>query len=253
MLKTRVMPCLLVDDGRLVKTVKFKSGRYIGDPVNAIKIYNEKEVDELILLDIEATKEGRRPPFEIIEEVASECFMPLAYGGGVTSLEDMKKIFGIGVEKVIINSFAADNPDFIKKAAEMFGRQSIVVSVDCKKKMFGKYSVFTHGGTRDLKTDPVVYASRMQEMGAGEIVVNSIDRDGMMNGYDIDLLKRITDAVTVPVVALGGAGSLDDIETAVKETRVSAVAAGSLFVFQGKDLGVLINYPKWEELEERLA
>ncbi|MCK5127176.1 MAG: imidazole glycerol phosphate synthase subunit HisF [candidate division Zixibacteria bacterium] len=252
MLKTRIMPCLLVDEGRLVKTVRFKKPNYIGDPINAIKIYNEKEVDELILLDITATKESHQPPFELIEEVASECFMPLAYGGGIKSLDDMKKIYNIGVEKIIINSYVSENPNFIREAADVFGSQSVVVSIDVKKNLFGKYTVRTHGGTKDTKADPVVYASRVQELGAGEIVVNAIDCDGMMNGYDIELMKRITSAVTVPVIALGGAGSVEDIEAVVTDAGVSAAAAGSLFVYQGKDLGVLINFPRREELEERL-
>ena len=252
MLKTRVMPCLLLDDGRLVKTVKFKNPAYIGDPVNAIKIYNEKEVDELILLDISATRENRKPPFATIEEVASECFMPLAYGGGIRTIEDMKAIYTIGVEKIIINSFAAERPEFIREAAGIFGSQSVVVSIDIRKSLFGRYSVYTHDGTRDQKTDPVVYASRMQEFGAGEIVINAIDRDGTMAGYDLALIKRLASAVTIPVIALGGAGSIDDIEAVVKEAGASAAAAGSLFVYQGKDLGVLINFPVRKELEARL-
>ncbi|MEZ5359422.1 MAG: AglZ/HisF2 family acetamidino modification protein [Candidatus Zixiibacteriota bacterium] len=253
MLETRTMPCLLLDDGRLVKTVKFKNPRYVGDPINAIKIYNQKEVDELILLDITATRQKRKPPFDIIEDVASECFMPLAYGGGIRSIDDMKRIYGIGIEKIIINSYAAENSRFVRKAASEFGSQSVVVAIDCKKTMFGKYAVKTINGTKDIRMDPVAYASKMQEEGAGEIVINSIDRDGTMEGYEIELMKKITDAVTIPVIALGGAGSVDDIEQVVKEGHVSAAAAGSLFVFQGKDLGVLINFPTREELEARLV
>lgn len=253
MLKTRVMPCLLLDDGRLVKTIKFKNPRYIGDPINALKIYNEKEVDELILLDITATREERRPAYDVIEQVASECFMPLAYGGGVNSIADMKLIYSLGIEKIIINSHAAVDTKFIRRAADEFGSQSVVASIDCKKGLFGKYTVKTVSGTNDLKVDPVAHALRLQEMGAGEIVVNAIDRDGTMDGYDIALMRRITGAVTVPVIALGGAGSVNDIEAVVKEAHVSAAAAGSLFVYQGKDLGVLINFPGQTELEELLT
>lgn len=251
MLKTRVMPCLLLDDGRLVKTVGFKKPAYIGDPINAIKIYNEKEVDELILLDIMATRRGCRPPFEIIEEVASECFMPVAYGGGIRSIDDMKNIYASGIEKIAINSYAAENPAFISKAADLFGSQSVVVSIDAKKTLFGKHVVATQGGTSVVKIDPAEYAGQMEQLGAGEIILNSIDNDGRMSGLDIPLIRRVADAVTIPVVALGGTGSVDDIVAAVA-AGASAVAAGSMFVYQGKGMGVLINFPPREELETRL-
>jgi cyclase len=253
MLKTRVMPCLLLNNGRLVKTIKFKNPSYIGDPINAIKIYNEKEVDELILVDITATIEQRKPPFDIIEEVASECFMPFAYGGGIRNLDDIKNIFGLGVEKVAINSYAAENPEFIRVAADMFGSQSIVVSIDVKKTVFGKYVVYTHSGKKSTKMEPVSYANKMQELGAGEILLNSIDKDGTMQGYDTALIKVITQAVNIPVIALGGAGCVDDITEAVKNGGASAATAGSLFVYQGKNRAVLINFPAREELEAKLA
>jgi len=253
MLTTRVMPCLLVDDGRLVKTIRFKKPTYIGDPVNAIKIYNEKEVDELILLDITATRQNRRPPFGLIEKVASECFMPLTYGGGVRLLDDMKTIFSLGVEKIAMNSQAAENPGFVRQAADRFGSQSLVVSIDVKKDFWGRVRIWTHGGTKMIAQEPAAYARNMEACGAGELLVNSISRDGTMTGYDLELLRQVTAAVSIPVIALGGAGSVDDIVAAVADGGAAAAAAGSLFVYQGKGTGVLINFPPRIELEARLT
>ena len=252
MLATRVMPCLLLDDGRLVKTIKFKKPSYVGDPINAIKIFNEKEVDELILVDITATPENRRPPFDIIEELADECFMPFTYGGGIRSLGDIKTIHGLGVEKIAINSMAAENPDFIRQAAALFGSQSVVVSIDVKKNMWGKYTVYSRGGRQSTGVDPVSYARNMEELGAGEILLNAIDRDGTMGGFDVALIKMVAEAVTIPLIALGGAGCVDDLAAGVIEGKASAVAAGSLFVYQGKNRAVLINFPSRQELEQRL-
>ena len=252
MLKTRVMPCLLVRDGRLVKTVKFKNPAYVGDPVNAIKIYNEKEVDELILLDITATLEGRKPNFAFLSEVANECFMPLAYGGGVRDLDDIQRIFSLGIEKVAINSYAVENPAFIEKAATIFGSQSILLSLDVKKNLFGKYGVYTRGGRKGTSDDPVAWAVEAERRGAGEILLNSMDQDGTMEGYDIKLIKKVTDAVHIPVIACGGAGKLHDFKAAVVEGGASAVAAGSMMVYQGKNKGVLINFPSREDLKDIL-
>ena len=252
MLSVRVMPCLLVKDRRLVKTVKFNHASYIGDPVNAIKIYNEKEVDELILIDISATIENKPPSFSLITEIADECFMPLCYGGSIRSLEDIKKIFSLGVEKVAINSYAAENPQFIKKASESFGSQSIIISMDVRKSILGGYTVYTNSGKKSLRLDPVSYARKMEELGAGEILLNSIDRDGTWEGYDIDLLKKVTDAVSIPVIALGGAGRIDHFSDAVK-SGASACAIGSMAVYQGKNKGVLINFPLREEIEKVLG
>ncbi len=252
MLKTRVMPCLLSKNGRLVKTVKFKNPAYIGDPVNAIKIYNEKEVDELILVDITATIEERKPSLDLISEIADECFMPLTYGGGIRDVDDMRRIFGLGIEKIAVNSYAAENPSFITQAAALFGSQSVVVSIDAKKNWLGRYTVFTHGGRKDIKRDPVAYAREMEQMGAGEILLNSIDRDGTMEGYDLDLIKTVAGAIGIPVIACGGAGSVDDFGKAVKTGGASAVAAGSMVVYQGKNRGVLINFPTREDLERVL-
>jgi cyclase len=252
MLKMRIMPCLLVSNGRLVKTVKFKNPAYVGDPVNAIKIYNEKEVDELILLDITATLEGRKPDFAFLSEVANECFMPLAYGGGVRDLDDIKRIFSLGIEKVAINSYAVENPAFIEKAAAIFGSQSILLSLDVKKNRFGKYGVYTQGGRMGPSADPVSWAVEAERLGAGEILLNSIDRDGTMDGYDISLIKKVTEALHVPVIACGGAGKLHDFQAAVTEGGASAVAMGSMAVYQGKNKGVLINFPSRDDLKNIL-
>jgi imidazole glycerol-phosphate synthase subunit HisF len=250
MLMTRVIPCLLVDNGRLVKTIGFKNPSYVGDPVNAIKIYNEKEVDELILLDIYATVRDSEPSFDLLSIVADECFMPLAYGGGIRKLNDIRRIFSLGIEKVVINSYAAKDPGFISEAADMFGCQSIVVSIDVKQTLFGRYSVQTHNGEKAAGFDPVEYAVMMERMGAGEIFLNSINRDGTWKGYDIALIRRVTDAVNIPVVACGGAGDIQDFGSAVKQGGASAVAAGSMVVYSGKGLGVLINFPKQIELRK---
>jgi imidazole glycerol-phosphate synthase subunit HisF len=252
LLRARVMPCLLLKDWALVKTVRFKETSYIGDPVNAIRIYNEKEVDELILLDIMATREGRPPLFELLRDVASECFMPLCYGGGVRSLEDLKRLFGIGIEKVSVNSFAEESPGFIREASAAFGSQSIVVSIDVQKTFLGRYAVCSRGGQKMTKADPVDFARKMEAAGAGELLVTSIDRDGTWEGYDLDLLKRITSAVTIPVIACGGAGRVSHFGEAVARGGASAVAAGSMVVYQKKGMGVLINFPTREELEKEL-
>jgi imidazole glycerol-phosphate synthase subunit HisF len=252
MLATRIMPCLLVKDKRLVKTIKFKNPSYVGDPVNAIKIYNEKEVDELLLVDISATVENKPPSLNLISEITEECFMPLCYGGGIRSLEDIKKILSLGVEKVAINSYAIENSQFIKKASEIFGSQSIILSMDVKKTFLGNYVVHTHSGQRSSKLDPVAFARQMEELGAGEILLNSMERDGTWEGYDLDLLKRVTDAVTIPVIALGGAGRLSDFSDAVA-SGASACAIGSMAVYQGKNKGVLINFPSHEEIKKILG
>lgn len=249
MLKTRVIPCLLLKNQGLVKTVKFRDPKYVGDPINAVKIFNEKEVDELVFLDITATTENRKPNFRLIADIASEAFMPFGYGGGVRDINDAKELFNLGVEKVIINSHAVDRPLFIKEASNLFGSQSIVVSIDVKKNILGKYEVHMHGGKKNTKLYPVTFAQEMEGMGAGELLINSIDRDGTQSGYDIELIKKITAAVAIPVIVSGGAGKIEDFAKAVKEGGASAVAAGSMFVFHGKHRAVLITYPSMEELE----
>ncbi len=249
MLMPRVMPCLLLKDGSLVKTIKFKDPGYIGDPINAIRIYNEKEVDELIFLDITATIENKRPPFKVLSEIASECFMPVAYGGGIRHLEDIQEIFSLGIEKVVINTYAVEKPDFVRQAADKFGTQSIVASIDVRKKLLGRYEVYTQGGRKGTGLDPVAYAIQMQQQGAGEIMLTAIDRDGTQEGYDIELLHKVTAAVDVPVIACGGAGKVADFGLAVKEGGASACAAGSMVVYYGRNRAVLINFPTRAELE----
>ncbi len=249
MLMPRVMPCLLLKDGSLVKTIKFKDPGYIGDPINAIRIYNEKEVDELIFLDITATIENKRPPFKVLSEIASECFMPVAYGGGIRHLEDIQEIFSLGIEKVVINTYAVEKPDFVRQAADKFGTQSIVASIDVRKKSLGRYEVYTQGGRKSTGLDPVAYAIQMQQQGAGEIMLTAIDRDGTQEGYDIELLHKVTAAVDVPVIACGGAGKVADFGLAVKEGGASACAAGSMVVYYGRNRAVLINFPTRAELE----
>jgi cyclase len=252
MLKTRVIPCLLLLDDGLVKTIKFKNPKYVGDPINAVKIFNEKEVDELIFLDISATSQNRKPNFALINEIATECFMPLCYGGGVKTIEDIRALLKLGVEKVSINTSAIQDPTFISKAAATFGSSTIVVSMDIKKNIWGKYYVYTQRGHVNTNMEPVDFAERMEKAGAGEILINSIDYDGIMKGYDLPIIKRITDTVSIPVIAAGGAGKLEDFKLAVEQGGVSAVAAGSMFVFVGTHKAVLINYPKPTDLNKYL-
>lgn len=251
MLKTRVILCLLLKDFGLVKTVKFGDPQYVGDPINAVKIFNEKEVDELVFLDITATAMGKSPDFELLRRIASEAFMPFGYGGGIKSIEDIKRILEIGVEKVVINTHAFSSPEFIKEASQEFGSQSIVVSIDVRKNENGNYSVYINNGKKDTGKNPVEYAKEVEKMGAGEILLNSIDKDGTMEGYDLELIKEVSRAVGIPVIACGGAGKLEDFNEAIK-AGASAVSAGSMFVFVGSNKAVLINYPKSEELEKAL-
>lgn len=248
MISYRVIPVLLLQDGGLVKTRKFKRPTYIGDPINAIKIFNEKEVDELVFLDIDASKEKRGADFGLLEQIASECFIPLGYGGGIRSLADVNRIFSIGIEKVIFNTAAFTNEALIKEAAREAGNQSVVVSLDIKKNLLGKHGLFSHAEASLPKMDLVSFARHMQDIGAGELILNAVDRDGMMDGYDIELIEKIAEAVEIPVVACGGAGNLDHFKQAVHNGNASAVAAGSFFVFHGPLKGVLINYPSQEIL-----
>ncbi|CAM5188330.1 Imidazole glycerol phosphate synthase subunit HisF OS=Castellaniella defragrans OX=75697 GN=hisF PE=3 SV=1 [Castellaniella defragrans] len=248
MLRVRVIPTLLLRGQGLVKGVKFSNHRYVGDPVNAVRIFNTKEVDELALFDITATSEGRRPNFDLIGEIAAQAFMPLAYGGGVSSIEDVEQLFRIGVEKVVINSAATDS-EFIRRVSHLAGAQSIVGSIDVRKKMLGGYRVCTRSGAVDTKEDPVSYAKRLEDAGVGELIVCSIDREGTEKGYDLDLVAKVSEAVRVPVVASGGAGSLSDMADAVR-AGASAVAAGSMFVFHGTHKAVLITYPPYDRLEQ---
>lgn len=250
MLMTRVIPCLLLRNRGLVKTVRFKDPTYLGDPINVVKIFNNKEVDELMFFDITATVENREPPFKLISEIASECFMPFGYGGGIRNLKDIRSILSLGVEKVSINSYAVESPYFVRAAADLVGCQSIVISMDVKKHLSGQYEVFTYGGRKPTGLDPVRFAIDMEKMGAGEIFLNSIDRDGTMVGYDLDLIKAVAESVSIPVIACGGAGKLEDLADAVTKGKASAASAGSLFVFQGRLRGVLINFPSPQELQD---
>jgi imidazole glycerol-phosphate synthase subunit HisF len=252
MLRHRVIPALLLSGRGLVKTTKFAKPQYVGDPINAVRIFNDKEVDELLFLDINATRESRGPQFDVIEDVARECFMPFAYGGGVRDRETMAKLFALGVEKIALNSAAAQSPKLVEEAATAFGSQSVIVSIDVKKRFLSGYEVFSHAGTRGTGLAPAEHAKRMAQCGAGEILINSIDRDGTMAGYDIELVRSVAQAVDVPVIACGGAGKLSDFAAAVKDGGASAVAAGSMFVFQGRHRAVLITYPDYRELEELL-
>lgn len=251
--RPRVIPCLLLRGRGLVKTTKFKDPVYLGDPINIIKIFNDKEVDELIVLDITATIEGRGPAFDYIGEMASECFMPLCYGGGLQSIEDIQHVLSLGVEKVSLNTCAVADPTLIRQAADLFGSQAIVVSIDARKNRLGRYEIFTHGGRKATGLDPVRFAVNAVEMGAGEILLTAIDRDGTMQGYDLDLLKRVCGAVDVPVIACGGAGNLQHMVDAIREGGASAAAAGSMFVFHGRYRAVLISYPSSDELEKAFA
>jgi imidazole glycerol-phosphate synthase subunit HisF len=252
MLIPRVIPCLLLQGDGLVKTVRFKKPTYLGDPINIVKIFNDKEVDELMLCDRQATISGVGPSFERIERIASECFMPLGYAGGIRSLEDMRRLFNSGIEKVAINSYAVENPSFIRQASEQFGSQSVVVSLDVKKRLLGGYEVITRGGRRRTGLDPVSFAVEMEEMGAGEILLTSIDHDGTMRGYDIRLIRQVASAVSIPVVACGGARDVDDLAMVVREGGVSAAGAASMFVFNGPNRAVLISYPSRKEFAKWL-
>ena len=250
MIQARVIPCLLLHRGGLVKTVKFKNPCYIGDPINAVRIFNEKEVDELILLDIDATVEKREPQYELIEDIVSEAFMPICYGGGVSHLEQVQRLFNLGIEKVAISSSAINRPRIIADGAGKFGKQSLVVPLDIRRKGIARKAVIvTHNGKISTGLNAVDMAERMEEAGAGELIINSVDRDGLMEGYDEKIVKEISSAVNIPVVALGGAGSLKDMKDIVENSGAAAAAAGSLFVFKGIRKGVLINYPSQEELK----
>lgn len=253
MLATRLMPCLLMSNGALVKTVRFKEGTYVGDPLNAVRIFNQKEVDELILLDIHATTQERGIDFSTIEKVVSECFMPICYGGGVRSIGDMRRLYTLGVEKVSLGAAAFEVPGLVRQASEEFGAQAVVVTLDVKKGLFGKSTVRFRNGTQDSKMTPLGAARHFEAEGAGEILLYSIDRDGTWAGFDLKLIEAVSHGVNVPVVATGGAGSLHDVKAAVKEAGASAVAIGSMAVFQGKDLGVLIKFPARSDQEALFA
>lgn len=250
MLYPRIIPCLLVHKNGLVKTTKFKEPKYVGDPINAVKIFNEKEVDELIIIDIDATAKNAEPDFKMIENVAAECRMPLCYGGGIKTVEQAQKIFSLGVEKIALSSIAIEKPEIVSEIAKEVGNQSVVVVLDVKKKMFGnKYELYTINGTKNSGLSPLEFASKMESLGAGEIVINSIDNDGTMIGYNFDLIDKIREIINIPLTVIGGAGSHEHLKTVIDKYRIIGVAAGSLFVFKGKYRAVLINYPNIKEKE----
>ena len=247
--RQRIIPVLLVDDRDLLKTKQFKDRTYLGDPVNAVKIFNIKGVDELSILDIGATNKHKEPDFELLSDIASEAFMPLSYGGGITNIDQIRKLLAIGYEKVVINTAFIDNPELVKEAAELFGSQSIVVSIDAKKTRHG-YDVFVESGKRRAGTELDDLVRRAEELGAGEIIINSIDNDGMMNGYDIELVRSVADTVSIPVTAIGGAAGIQDLKKVLEEGHAHAAAGGSMFVFYGRLRAVLITAPSEQELIE---
>lgn len=253
MLRTRIIPTLLLRNESLVKTVQFGKFTYVGDPCNTVRIFNELEVDELVFLDITATMEGRSPNLKVLAAIANECFMPLGYGGGIRRFEDAKAIFKLGFEKVIVNSHAAEDPAFISRLAEHFGSQSVIVSIDVKKGLLGGYQVRTRSGGKSTGRDPVEWAKEAEARGAGEILLTSIDREGTWEGFDLDLIRPVAQAVTIPVIANGGAGSVEHIGHAVRQGAASAVGLGSMVVFQKQGMGVLVNFPDQAQLRKVLA
>lgn len=254
MLRPRIIPCLLVKNKGLVKTVGFAQPKYVGDPINAVRIFNEKEVDELMVVDIDTTLQGREPDYAMIENLAAECRMPLCYGGGVNNSQQVERIVGLGVEKVAMSSGAIARPEVVTEAGHSVGNQSVVVVLDVKKHpASNEYRVYTHNGQRDTGKTVEALAKQMERAGAGEIVINCIERDGQMKGYDLELVRRVRDSVGLPVTTLGGAGSLQDIEKLIAEFGAIGAAAGSLFVFKGVYRAVLINYPNRAAKESILS
>lgn len=247
MLRPRIIPSLLIKDKGLVKTVNFKNPKYVGDPINAVRIFNEKEVDELAIFDIDATLLNKEPDYSLIERLANQSMMPLCYGGGVKTVEQAQRIFSLGIEKIALSSAVIINPNLITQISDRVGSQSMIVVLDVKKKLFGGYEVYINNGKKATGINPFKFVEQVQRLGAGEIIINSIDRDGLMNGYDLDLIKKVRDKITLPMTVLGGAGSLDDIKKVIDEHGVIGVAAGSLFVFKGPYKAVLINYPNLEQ------
>lgn len=246
--RIRLIPILLLSEKGLVKTRQFKNPVYIGDPINAIRIFNEKRVDEIIVLDIQASKKGREPRYEMIAQLASECFMPMTYGGGIKSVEQASKIINCGVEKISLNAGAIENPSLISNLSDKFGNQSVILSADVKKNIFGSYKLINHTG-KGRDTNPVSWAKTAEDLGAGEILLTSIDNEGSMSGYDLQLIKMMSHSLSIPLIANGGAGSINDFYNAIALGGASAVAAGSFFVYKSSMRGVLINYPSYQTLK----
>ena len=255
MLRYRIIPTLLLHDKGLYKTVKYsiKKGKYVGDPINAIKIFNDKGVDELIFLDIDASKEKRSPDLNMLKNIASECFMPVGYGGGITTKEQIKQILQIGIEKVILNSILLEDLSLLKNASDTFGAQSVVAAVDIKKNLFGKYKIYNSSKEKNTDLSISNYLKNLEENGAGEIYISSVDRDGTFEGYDIEFMREIAKDIKVPVIINGGAKDISDFSKAIKECGVSAVSAGSMFIFNGPHKAVLITYPEYKKLELELG
>ncbi len=248
MYRPRVIPVLLLNGNTLSKSVQFGKYHYIGDPINAVRLFNDLKADELVFLDIQASKKGSALDLELVAEIGEEANMPFSVGGGIETLEQIRTIISAGAEKVILNTVALRDPEFVRKAVEEFGSSTISVCIDVKKKLFGGLKVYAHGDAKVMSLEPVAHAQQMEALGVGELVIQSVDRDGTMSGYDIALIKQISESVSIPVVALGGAGSLEDLRTLNNETNVNGFAAGSLFIYQGNNKGVLINYPDKSEL-----
>lgn len=248
MLKARVIPVLLLKNGGLVKSVRFRNHRYIGDPINAVRIFNDKEVDELLIIDIDASRDGRGPDFAMLSDISREAFMPFGYGGGVRDLSTLKTLLHSGVEKVCVNQIALQQPDFLRAAADYCGSQSVVVAIDARKDIWGRYQVYDYMRAKNLRMSPWEYAAEAERMGAGEILLTNVDRDGSYLGYDLELTRKVADNVSIPVIALGGAASTEDLGKVVNDGHASAAAAGSLFVYYGPHRAVLINYPEKKTL-----
>lgn len=252
MLRTRIIPALLLRNESLVKTVRFGKYSYIGDPANTCRIFNELEVDELTFLDITASKEGREPNYQVLADIANECFMPVSYGGGISSVAIAERVLKLGFEKVVINTHSLTDPALITELSGAFGSQSVILSIDVKTGFWGKQHCRGRSGAVNSNRHPADWAKEVQQRGAGEILLTSIDREGTWSGFDVELIRRVTDAVSIPVIAHGGAGSVQHIGEAVKIGHASAVALGSMVVYQGKDLGVLVNFPDKDDLEKVL-
>ena len=252
MLYPRIIPCLLLKDRGLVKTVRFSEGKYVGDPLNAVRIFNEKEVDELMFIDIDATRYGREPDYALIEHIAAECNMPLCYGGGVKTADQARRLLGLGVEKVALSSAIVEHPGLIGEIAAQIGSQSVVTVLDFRKKglLASRYEIYTHNGTQPFRGDPWQLIREFESRGIGELVVISIDNDGLMKGYDLTLVEKVRACVSVPVTVLGGAGSSEDISGLIRQYPIIGAAAGSLFVFKGPYKAVLINYPDKEQKQK---
>ena len=253
MLRVRIIPALLLRERSLVKTRRFRGVDYIGDPCNTLRIFNELEVDEIAVLDIVASRTGKEPDFELLQDIASECFMPLAYGGGLKTFDQAQRVFGIGFEKVIVNSHAHERPALIEEIARIYGSQAVVASIDVKRDLFGRERVVSRSATRRHNVAPEHWAKEMESRGAGEILLTDVDREGTWQGMNVDLVRRVSDAVEVPVIAQGGAGSVEDLVAVVRQGGASSAAVGAMVVYQKKDFGVLVNFPDRATLEQAFA